>query len=178
MLSPKDHPLKPLAFMRPSMLMLGALLLLGGCFRPVYLDQSGTNISSELAAIKIDPIQDRLGHYLETELTFLLNPSSSPAKPKYHLTITPRSTTRTPVIDTISGRATAGSLAIDAEYKLFSMGNDKPIVSGLAFVVASYDRTNQRFANIRAARDAEVRDAKALAEQIKTRLIADLSKTE
>ena len=53
MLSPKDHPLKPLAFMRPSMLMLGALLLLGGCFRPVYLDQSGTNISSELAAIKI-----------------------------------------------------------------------------------------------------------------------------
>jgi LPS-assembly lipoprotein len=82
------------------------------------------------------------------------------------------------VIDTISGRATAGSLAIDAEYKLFSMGNDKPIVSGLAFVVASYDRTNQRFANIRAARDAELRDAKALAEQIKTRLIADLSKTE
>ena len=72
MLSPKDHPLKPLAFMRPSMLMLGALLLLGGCFRPVYLDQSGTNISSELAAIKIDPIQDRLGHYLETELHFYL----------------------------------------------------------------------------------------------------------
>jgi hypothetical protein len=36
----------------------------------------------------------------------------------------------------------------------------------------------QRVANIRAARDAELRDAKALAEQIKTRLIADLSKTE
>ena len=178
MLSPEDRPNKPLRFLRSHIVMLGAILMLGGCFRPVYLDQSGAHIGAELAAIKIDPIPDRLGHYLETELAFLLNPSSSHVKSKYRLVIQPRSNTRTPVIDTISGRATAGSLAIDADYKLFPIQGDKPIISGIAFVVSSYDRTTQRFANIRAARDAEIRDAKALAEQIKTRLTADLSKTE
>ena len=177
MLSPKDRPNRPL-LLSPRFLILGAFLLLGGCFRPVYLDQSSAGVATELAAIKIDPIPDRLGHYLETELAFLLNPSSNAVKAKYRLIIRPNSNTRTPVIDTISGRASAGSLAIDAEYKLLPLQSDKPIITGTAFVVASYDRTNQRFANIRAARDAEIRDAKALAEQIKTRLTADLSKTE
>ena len=42
-------------------------------------------------------------------------------------------------------------------------------------MTASYDRTSQRFANIRAARDAEIRDAKALADQIRTRIMAALA---
>jgi LPS-assembly lipoprotein len=46
----------------------------------------------------------------------------------------------------------------------------------VAFTFASYDRSSQRFANIRAARDAEIRDTRVLAEQIKTRLAADLAR--
>jgi LPS-assembly lipoprotein len=46
----------------------------------------------------------------------------------------------------------------------------------VAFTFASYDRTSQRFANIRAARDAEIRDAKVLADQIKTRLAVALAR--
>ncbi len=40
--------------------------------------------------------------------------------------------------------------------------------------MASYDRDAQRFANIRAARDAEIRAAKTLADQIRTRLAVAL----
>jgi LPS-assembly lipoprotein len=65
---------------------------------------------------------------------------------------------------------------MDADYKLMPIGGGAPITSGVAFTFASYDRTSQRFANIRAARDAEIRDAKVLAEQIKTRLAIALAK--
>ena len=76
--------------------------------------------------------------------------------------------------DSTSQRASAGSIIIDADYRLIPAQGGKPIARGVAFTFASYDRSSQRFANIRAARDAEIRDARALAEQIKTRLAADL----
>ena len=41
----------------------------------------------------------------------------------------------------------------------------------------SYDRFQQRFATVRAGRDAEIRLAKDLANQVKTRLAATLSAT-
>ena len=39
----------------------------------------------------------------------------------------------------------------------------------------SYDRTSERFANIRAARDAEIHDAKQLSDQLRIRLAAFLT---
>ena len=44
------------------------------------------------------------------------------------------------------------------------------VTTGAATSVASYDRSQQRFANVRAARDAEIRAATVLADQIRTRL--------
>ena len=41
------------------------------------------------------------------------------------------------------------------------------------FVV--YDRTSQRLSNVRAARDAEIRNAKVLADQIRTRIAIALA---
>jgi LPS-assembly lipoprotein len=49
------------------------------------------------------------------------------------------------------------------------------VTQGTATGTTSYDRFPQRFANVRAARDAEIRLAKLLAEQVKTRLAATLS---
>jgi LPS-assembly lipoprotein len=42
-------------------------------------------------------------------------------------------------------------------------------------VAASYDRTSQRFTNLRAARDAEIRDAKSLSDQISTLIAAAIA---
>jgi hypothetical protein len=54
-------------------------------------------------------------------------------------------------------------------------GGGEPIAKGQASVVASYDRTSQRFSNLRAARDAEIRDAKRLADEIRIRLAAAIA---
>lgn len=158
--------------------ILPALLLslgLGGCLQPMYGGLAGNNLRSDLAAIKVEPIPDRIGHYLANELVFALNGSGSEVTPKYRLVISVTEKVQTPLVDTISGRATAANVIVDANYKLIPSGATEPITEGTAFVAASYDRTSQRFANLRAARDAEIRAAKALSDQIHTRLASYLS---
>jgi LPS-assembly lipoprotein len=40
--------------------------------------------------------------------------------------------------------------------------------------LADYDRGSNRYANVRSARDAEIRNAKAMADQIRTRVASSL----
>jgi LPS-assembly lipoprotein len=74
----------------------------------------------------------------------------------------------------VSGRAAAATLVANATYTLTAL-DGRPITTGGASASASYDRYIQRFANVRASRDAEIRIARLLAEQIKTRLSAVLA---
>jgi LPS-assembly lipoprotein len=157
-------------------LSLGLALFLGGCFQPLYGGSGGAELQADLTAIAVDPIGDRLGHYLSDELIYALNGSGSQVTPKYRLTVTLREHVQTPLVDTLTGRATAATVVVDADYRLIPSSGGAPITEGTAFTAASYDRTSQRFANIRAARDAEIRDAKALADQIRTRLAIALRK--
>lgn len=157
-------------------LVTSAVLLgMAGCFQPLYMPVNGRDVRSELAAISIAPISDRLGHYLETELAFALNGGATETPPKYKLVINVRERVQTPLIDTVSGRASAATVMVDADYQLNPISGGSPILSGVAFTAATYDRSSQRYANIRAARDAEIRDAKTLADQIRTRLAAGLA---
>lgn len=157
-------------------LAVTACLILSGCFKPMYGGPEGAALQNDLQAIAIDPIPERAGHYLANELHFLLNGTGSEVPPKYRLQIGLRERLQASLVDSLTQRATAGSIVIDADYKLFPIAGGPPITSGVAFTFASYDRSSQRFANIRAARDAEIRDAKVLADQIKTRLAMALAK--
>lgn len=149
---------------------------LAGCFQPMYGGASGQALIANLRAIKVEPIPERLGHYLGNELIFALNGTGSTETPRYRLVTNVRQRVQAPLVDTVSGRATSGMLIVDADYRLLPIAGGPPVVSGVAFVTASYDRTSQRFANLRAARDAEIRSARSLADQIRTRLAIDLSR--
>ena len=147
----------------------------GGCLQPLYAPLSGRDVQGELAAISVAPIADRLGHYLATELDFGFKGGGTDVPAKYKLTVVLRERIQTPLIDTVSGRATAATVMVDADYKLTPISGGAPLTQGVAFTAATYDRSSQRFANIRAARDAEIRDAKTLADQIRTRIAASLA---
>lgn len=158
-----------------TLIAVTILAILSGCFQPLYVANENRDVRSELAGISVAPISDRIGHYLATELVFRFNGGGTDVPPRYTLTVVLRERVQTPLIDTISGRATAGSVMIDAEYRLLPVGGGAPVARGTAFTAATYDRSSQRFANIRAARDAEIRDAKSLADQIRTRIAASFS---
>ncbi len=146
------------------------VLALGGCFRPIYAPQAGSDLRGDMQSIAIDPVQGRFGHYLTEELRFLLNGSGDQPTPKYRLAITFTQAGQTALVDTVTGRATANSLSVRADYKLLPITGGAPVTEGYVISLADYDRGSNRFANVRAARDAEIRNAKTLADQIRTRL--------
>jgi LPS-assembly lipoprotein len=157
-------------------LALGLPLTLGGCLQPLYGPLAGGgSLESELQAIAVTPIPERLGHYVENELAFAFNGTGSTTIPKYRLTVTLRERLQTPIIDTVSARATAATVVVDADYVLTPAAGGEAIAKGTAFTAASYDRTSQRISNVQAARDAETRNAKVIADQIRTRISAALA---
>jgi LPS-assembly lipoprotein len=151
-------------------------LALSGCIQPLYGPLSaGGDVAGELQAIAVEPIPNRLGHYLGNELIFGFNGTGSHVAPKYRLFVTVAEYVQTPLLDTVSGYPSAANVVVNADYRLMPVGGTEPITKGHASVVASYDRTSQRFTNLRAARDAEIRDAKTLADQIRTRIAAAIA---
>jgi LPS-assembly lipoprotein len=151
-------------------------LAVSGCIQPLYGPLSaGGDVAGELQAIAVEPIPNRLGHYLGDELIFGLNGTGSQVSPKYRLIVTVTENVQTPLIDTVSGYPSAANVVVNADYRLMPVGGTEPITKGQATVVASYDRTSQRFSNLRAARDAEIRDAKRLADEIRTRIAAAIA---
>ncbi|HEV7911930.1 MAG TPA: LPS assembly lipoprotein LptE [Methylocella sp.] len=159
--------------------LFAALLMclpLSGCIQPLYGPLSaGGDVARELQAIAVEPIPNRLGHYLGDDLIFGFNGTGSQVPPKYRLFVTVTENVQTPLLDTVSGYPSAANVVVNADYRLMPVGGTEPVTKGQAIVVASYDRTSQRFSNLRAARDAEIRDAKTLADQIRTRVAAAIA---
>src|SRR4051812_31579273 len=162
-------------------LAAAAALTLGasGCFRPLYgPTATGEPLQSVLASIEVAPVgtnqtKERIGHYLRSELIYELDGSGEPSPKRYKLAMSVTDAIQTPIVDSVTGRAISAIYVPTVSYTLKSF-NGKLVTTGTATVSASYDRATQRFATVRAARDAEIRAAKELAQQIKTRLAAAL----
>jgi LPS-assembly lipoprotein len=162
-------------------LVAGLSLGLSACFRPLYgPTASGESLQTTLASIEVPEVawpadQARIGHYLRSELVYALNGSGRETPKRYVLKLALRETTSTPIVDTETGRASSAVINGSLTYILTSPDGSTVYTQGTATNSASYDRFQQRFATVRAARDAEVRLAKVLTEQVKTRLAATLS---
>lgn len=161
--------------MRRLGLMAPLAVALAGCIQPLYGTLGPGGLESELQAIKVEPIPDRFGHYVEKELAFAFNGTGLEVPPKYRLVVTLKQKVQAPVVDTVTSRATAATVVGDASFELYALGKTEPLMQGVAFSVAGYDRFSQRISNVRAARDAEIRDAKAIAEQIRTQIAARMA---
>ena len=155
-------------------------LALAGCFTPLYgPTASGERLDAVLAAIEVDPVEtpaafDRLSHYLRSELVFDLNGSGEAVPKRYKLAVAYAQQVTSPIIDAATGRAQSATVLGEATYTLLTL-DGKVVTSGKAFGNATYDRSQQRFATVRAARDADIRLAKVLSEQIRTRVAAALA---
>ena len=150
-------------------------LALAGCFQPMYGPGLGMDMRGALQAIAIEPVQGRLGHYLTEELRFLFNGTGDALPPKYRLVVSFTQSGQTSLVDTVTGRATSNSLSVRANYKLLPATGGAPVAEGYVVSLADYDRGSNRYANVRSARDAEIRNAKAMADQIRTRVASSLA---
>jgi LPS-assembly lipoprotein len=159
---------------QPGAAIISALSLTG-CFQPLYSEAAHPGVNDQMRAIVVAPIKDRIGHYLEDELVLDINGTGAKPEPRYLLAVTTTQGVQTPTVESQIGAADAATVTVTAQYKLTSDGGTKTVTSGAATTSAVYDRTIQRFGNLRAARDAEIRIAKALATEIELRIAAALA---
>jgi LPS-assembly lipoprotein len=160
--------------------LLCAAVALQGCIRPLYapttLSTQGGSVRQALAAIEVPMIPDRLGHTLRNELVFLLEGRDVASAPKrYRLLIAVNESVLTTIVNSTFQRADQASVQASANYRLVSASDMKEVASGSVSGFATYERTPQRFANLRAARDAQQRVARYLAEQIHLQLATKLT---
>jgi LPS-assembly lipoprotein len=157
---------------------IGAALLLalsaGGCFQPLYGEAAHPGLTAAMQAIAVDPINDRIGHYLGNDLIANLNGTGATPEPKYRLTVKVVQSTATPTVTSQIQVANAATVTAIATYVLKPAGGGETLVTDKANAAAVYDRTEDRFANLRAQRDAEIRLAKSLADEIELRIAAYL----
>ncbi|GEO14143.1 LPS assembly lipoprotein LptE [Microvirga aerophila] len=153
---------------------------LSACFRPLHgPTASGESLQNVLASIDVPEVkwpdnQARIGHYLRSELIYALNGSGSDVPKRYDLKLSLAQGLTTPIVDSESGRALSATLTGNLTYTLTTADGKTVITQGTATSAATYDRFEQRFATLRAGRDAEIRLARELAQQVRTRLQAAL----
>jgi LPS-assembly lipoprotein len=157
-------------------LAVALMLPLTQCVQPLYapglLGKDGT---TDLASIEVAPIPNRLGHYLRTDLQFALGGGSIPDAPLYRLAVVATPGTRTAVADRYLAQADSVSYVLTATYTLTRLSDAAIVTTGSVTGSSSYERSDQRYATVRAARTAEERAARVVSDQIRTRLAAVLA---
>ncbi|MGE7473535.1 LPS assembly lipoprotein LptE [Bosea sp. NPDC003192] len=158
---------------------LGLAALAGGCFQPLYgegtVSKVGGNVRNAMLGIEVPEMKGLVGHYLRNELVFEFDGGGEPDRQKIlKLNATTKETLEVITVDYANGRADSAILIATADWQLVRNGSNEVIASGQSVVRAPYERSQQRFASLRAARDAQIRAAKELAQLIKARVAAGL----
>lgn len=158
---------------------LALAALAGGCLQPLYgegtVSKVGGNVRNAMLGIEVPEIKGLVGHYLRNELVFEFDGGGAPDRQKIlKLTATTSESLEVITVDYANGRADSAVLVATADWQLVRAGSNEVVASGQSVVRAPYERSQQRFASLRAARDAQVRAAKNLAQLIKARVAAAL----
>ncbi len=152
---------------------------LAGCIRPLYAPTTastqGGSVRSALSSIDVPTIPDRLGHTLRNELVFLLEGREDSGPKRFRLLVATNESVVNTIVNSDVQRADVASVQASANYRLVSAIDGALITGGSATGFATYERSAQRFSNLRAARDAQLRVAKFLAEQIHMQLATKLA---
>jgi LPS-assembly lipoprotein len=157
---------------------IAALSLAGGlvgCFQPLYSESAHPGLVEDVRAIEVAPIKDRVGHYLADDLVTDLNGTGQSPPPKYRLTVTLTLGTQTPTVNSELNVATSATMTGEANYTLNKVDGGAEVLKGNASAAAAYDRIAQRYSDLRAARDAEIRLARALSAEISLRVASALA---
>ena len=155
--------------------LAGVALALGlsACqVRPLYgsAPEGGTPVRAALPAISVDEPETRPEQVFRNALLFGFTGGGAEASPLYRLEFRMVLTEQPLGVEPITGTPTFYQLSGRVAYLLEEIGTGNVLLTADAAATASYNRSSQAFANVRATRDAEDRVANALARQVETRL--------
>ncbi len=145
---------------------------LGACnVRPMYGELStGGTAMDDLRAIEIEAADDRVEQEVRNELIFAFTGGGRASEPRYRLRIILTRIEGDLGVEKFNDVPAAYLMHVSANFFLLDKATGRQLMTGKSFANASYDFSNQRFANVRAKRDAEDRAAKVIADDIRTRI--------
>lgn len=156
--------------------------VLGGCdggFRPLYGSVAGVGGAAaldRLAQVEITQIPGRVGQQVRNELIFQSTGGGGETqKPTMRLEVAIRESLTSTLVRK-DGDVDGQIYGLEAGFNLIRISDNTVLLSGTSYGRASFERFQSVFSNVRAREDAENRAAKTVAEDLKSRLAAFLSK--
>jgi LPS-assembly lipoprotein len=157
---------------------LAPALVLGGCFRPMYATvnpTTGQTLDTTMASVMINPVSGRVPQQVRNNLDFDLAGGGARPETRYTLNLVVATSRYSSIVDVQTNEPQVDTVIVTADFTLTPVGGKTAVLSGHNFANKSFDRTLQRFAALRAARDAENSASEVVADQIRTRVAAYLA---
>ena len=161
-----------------TVVIIVALTSLTSCgFKPLY-GEHGTSVNNKaLSQVRVKPMRDRVGQILYTHLTKGFHARGKARKPLWELSIELDKRT-----DRVGIRkdetATRVNFTLEAKFQLKDLRTRKVAFQGRSVITISYDILQSRFGTTAAERNVNERAARALGENIQTRVAIFLTSTD
>lgn len=157
------------------------VVLISGCgFEPLYVEKKSdsewyydnefdTGIKEEMASVKVELIQDRIGQLIRNDLLDKLTPKGMPKSPKYFLKVTNVSKTEIDQALRNDITATRKKVIYTVNYVLKNKEHEQ-ILSGSSDAYLGYDILRDPYSTTFAQKKNEKNAAKIIANDISLRL--------
>ncbi|MCP4386406.1 MAG: hypothetical protein GY798_34195 [Hyphomicrobiales bacterium] len=168
--SDRGHPMSLRAGASGLVVGLLAWALAACTVQPLYGPAAGGGrVQSTLTRIVVAPVKDRVSQQVRNDVIFQLTGGKAIGDPLYKMKLTVTSREIGLGITAIDS-SPVFSVQVAATYVVTELSSGAELVRSTARTSASYNRTNQAFANTRAKIDAEDRAAAEAAKLIATRV--------
>lgn len=155
-----------------------AFALAGCAFQPLHGPTgAGVGLQDRLAAVDVATIPSRVGQRIRNELIFQSTGGGEAATKEFRLDITIKESIGSTLVKS-SGEAVSQIYNLDADFRLVRLSDKKVVLTGSSYGRAGFERFQQIYSNVRARDDAENRAAKTIADDLKTRIAAAISREQ
>lgn len=147
-----------------------------GGIRPLYAPSAvGADVSEKLKQVDVAPIPGRVGQRVRNEMIFQNTGGGNPLPPTHRLEVV-LTENLTSTLVRVTGEAEGQIYSVQAAFRIIDIGQKKVVFQGTAHARAGFERFESIYSNVRAREDAENRAARTIADDLKTRLAAYLSR--
>jgi LPS-assembly lipoprotein len=145
-------------------------LTLAGCgFRPLYAPPDEAAFDAQLASIKVNSINNRVGQLLAMQLRDSFNPTGASVQARYALSVS-LSVTRRDLGIRPDATASRSEIDIRAQYSLLDIRSNNVVFTGSSRSASAFNVLDDDYATIVAQNDAQMRLIQDLSDDIRTRL--------
>jgi LPS-assembly lipoprotein len=172
---------QPLLCVCLALAVAGTLTACGdSAFRPLYAPTaSGDYVPERMKEVDVAPIPGRVGQRIRNGLIFQATGGGNPLPPQFRFEVVLQenlTSTLVSVTGENAGRPSGAVYSIQASFRLIDSRSKKVVFQGASHARAAFERFESTYSSVRAREDAENRAARTIAEDIKTRLAAYLSR--